>query len=80
MAEVLTDLHITEAQASVKTLPDSVSTEKSGFQKIFEKNNITKEQYEKSISFYIEHPELFGEVYDNVLNELSKMQGETGEH
>ena len=75
MAEVLTDIHIVEAEANLKTLPDSASTEKLSFQKIFEKNKITKDQYEKSLKFYIDHPELLGEVYDKVLNELSKMQG-----
>lgn len=76
MAEVLTDIHITEAEANLRTLPDSSSTEKLSFQKVFEKNKITKEQYEKSLTFYIDHPVLLNEVYEKVLNELSKMQGE----
>lgn len=74
MAEVLTDIHLAEAKVNLKTLPDSASTEKLSFQKKFEKHKITKEQYEKSISFYIDHPELLNEVYEKVLNELSKMQ------
>ena len=90
MAEVLTDIHIAEAvgqnartpsfsgEANLKTLPDSASAVPIdigiSFQKIFEKNKITKEQYEKSLSFYIDHPELLNEVYEKVLNELSKMQ------
>ncbi len=73
MAEVLTDIHIAEAEANLHPIADTAAV-KSGFQKIFEKNKISKEQYEKSLSFYIEHPELLNEVYEKVLNELSRMQ------
>ena len=75
MALVITDIHIAEAEASLKPYQDTTS-EKLNFQALFEKNKITKEQYEKSMAFYIDHPELLNEVYENVLNELSGMQGE----
>ena len=76
MAEVITDIHLAEAEASMRTVPDSSSKEKLNFRKIFDKHSITKQQYEKSLSFYIEHPEILDEIYEQVLNELSKMQGE----
>lgn len=75
MAEVITDIHLAEAEANLRTLPDSVSTEKLSFQKIFDKNKITKAQYDTSLSFYINNPQLLDSVYEKVLNELSKMQG-----
>lgn len=74
MAQVITDIHIAEAEANLKTLPDSTSKQPIGFQPIFEADSITKEQYEESLSFYIEHPKLLNEVYEDVLNELSKRQ------
>lgn len=84
MAQVITGIHIAEAEANMQKLPDlpalqagSASTEKSSFENIFKKHKITKEQYEKSLSFYIDHPELLDQVYEKVLNELSKMQGST---
>lgn len=74
------DIHIAEAEADIIKLSDSSATDLdvSLGQKIFEKNKITKEQYEKSLSFYIDHPELLNEVYEKALNELSKMQGKIG--
>ncbi|MEK6615340.1 MAG: DUF4296 domain-containing protein [Bacteroidota bacterium] len=80
MAEVIMDIHIAEAEADIIKLSDSSATDLdvSLGQKIFEKNKITKEQYEKSLSFYIDHPELLNEVYEKALNELSKMQGKIG--
>jgi len=76
MAEVITDIHLAEAEASIRTFPDTTSKEKLSFQKIFNKHSITKKQYEESLSFYIDNPEILDKVYVNVLNELSKMQGE----
>lgn len=75
MAQVITDIHIAEAETHLLTFPDSSSNEKISFLKIFEKHHITKEQYETSLSFYIDHPEMLNEIYQKVLNELSKMQG-----
>lgn len=74
MVQVITEVHIAEAQAHIKTLPDSTSTEAINFQKIFGKQSITKQQYEESLAFYIDHPVLLDSIYVQVLNELSKMQ------
>ena len=76
MAAVITDIHLAEAEANLNTLPDSASTAQVGFQKIFEKNSISKAQYDSSLVFYVDHPELINEVYEIVMNELSKRQGE----
>jgi hypothetical protein len=74
MAIVILDIHLAEAEASMRTLPDSTSTEKLGYQKIFDKHQVTRAQYDASLTFYIEHPELLNEVYEIVLNDLSRMQ------
>ena len=78
MAAVLTDIHIAEAEAGSRTLPDSTSKVPVSFEKIFEKDSISKSQYEESLSFYMDHPDLLDTVYVQVLNELSKMQGQAG--
>ena len=78
MAVVIADIHIAEAelyQNSHQTLQnDSTPHQPADFQKIFAKDSITKGQYDRSIAFYINHPEQLNEVYEIVLNELSKMQ------
>ena len=78
MAAVLTDIHIAEAEAGSRTLPDSTSKVPVSFEKIFEKDSISKSQYEESLSFYMDNPDLLDTVYVQVLNELSKMQGKAG--
>ena len=76
MAQVITDIHIAEAEMNLHSLPDSTSKTPISFRKIFEKDSITKQQYEESLTFYIDHPELLDKVYEEVLNEMSKMQGQ----
>lgn len=76
MAAVIKDIHLSEAEMSLRTFPDSTSKEKLSFQKIFEKDSITKKQYDESLSFYVDHPQLLDTIYEQVLNDLSKMQGE----
>ncbi len=74
MARVLTHFHLEEAEVNLHSLPDTTKKERINFQKIFMKDTITKKQYEESMAFYIDHPELLNKVYEEVVNELSKMQ------
>lgn len=75
MAEVIADIHIAEAEESL-TPPSDTAINKFDFQKIFEKNKISKTQYDSSLMFYTAHPELLDTVYEKVMNKLSLMQGE----
>jgi hypothetical protein len=43
---------------------------------VMKKNNITKKQFDDSFEFYSRNPVLLTEVYQLVLNNLSKMQAE----
>lgn len=74
MARVITDVHLADAETNFHLLPDSTKKKPINFQKVFEKDTITKQQYEESLSFYMDHPELLNAVYEDVVNELSKMQ------
>lgn len=75
MAQVITDIHLSEAEMGMHALPDSTKKGPVSFENIFKKDSITKQQYEESLAFYIDHPQLLDTVYTQVLNELSKMQG-----
>ncbi len=43
---------------------------------VLKKHNITKKQFDDSFSFYANNPSVLSEVYELVLNDLSKMQAE----
>ena len=82
MAAVMVDLHLLEASINVtgvgprngdidfpgKSIPLDID--------VLKKNNITKVQFEDSFKFYTNNPQLLSEIYQLVLNDLSKMQAE----
>ena len=74
MAEVMVDIHMLEAAMNINA---GVSTETVPQElDVFRSHGVTVEQYRESFRFYTEHPEIMGEVYQIVLNELSKKQAE----
>jgi hypothetical protein len=78
MARVMTDIHLLEASLSVGTYAkDNVMMQNiKPSTDILKKNGITKETYDLSFDFYSRNPNLLTEVYQLVLNDLSKMQAE----
>lgn len=78
MAEMMTDIHLLEATMNIQV----GNTDKMGPDgkainfNIYKKHQVTKEQFEESYKFYTENPELLAEVYQLVLNNLSRMQAE----
>lgn len=78
MSEVLVDVHLLEASLNVSTYNRDqvvVSTIYPNSD-VLKKNNVTKKQYQESFDFYSRNPLLLTEVYQLVLNNLSKMQAE----
>lgn len=70
MIAVITDLHVAEAAINLNLLrPDSLYD-------VYEKNKITKQQYDSSFKYYSLNPEKLVEIYNEVLNEISKKQAE----
>lgn len=78
MAEVLMDVHLLESSMNLNVYNmDRIAAENTtpGFD-ILRKNSVTKQQFDQSFDFYSQHPALLNEIYDSVLNNLSKMQAE----
>ena len=74
---VLVDVHLAHAAEVIRTPGDTVLyTFNDMLPFILEKHKIDKAVYDSSIAFYTSHPEVMREVYDEVINELSKKQGE----
>ncbi|MCW3077381.1 MAG: hypothetical protein JWO32_1990 [Bacteroidetes bacterium] len=72
---VLTDLALAESAANLNI--KNVRIEKTDSTYAFDplkENNISKARYDSSALYYAEHPELYKEVYDEVLKRLSEMQ------
>ena len=77
MIPVLTDVHIAQAAATAFDPKDtSAYTMDELLDAILRNHHIERTVYDSSISFYTRHPELMKAMYDEVINELSKKQGE----
>ena len=78
MAEVLLDVHLLEATMNLNiTNPDKpTSGNPMPVFDVLKKNKVSKKQYDESFNFYSQHPDLLNELYELVLNELSKMQAQ----
>jgi hypothetical protein len=75
MAEVMMDVHLLEAAMNMNTYRFDSKT-KGSFAEfdIFIKNKITKKIYDDSFEYYTLHPNQLTEIYQIVLENLSKMQ------
>ena len=74
---VLVDIHVAQAAMGMNQLVDTSHFTMSEYTSyIFTIHHITKNEYDSSMSFYSQHPELLSEIYQEVINELSKKQGE----
>jgi len=77
MVSLLVDLHIAQAATSRNQMTDSARHQMKDYTPfIFSSHQITKEQYDNSLAFYTKNPELLDEIYDQVINELSRKQSE----
>jgi hypothetical protein len=78
MAEVMVDVHLLEAALSIGTYNKDNATLQNihPSSDILKKHGLTKQQYDQSFAFYSSNPKLLAEVYQLVLNDLSKMQAE----
>ena len=72
MILILADVHVAEAAIQVQRNEgkDTVGNAAFFYQSIFKKHHVTRHQYDESLTFYIQHPELFSKMYDDVIKIL----------
>lgn len=78
MVTVMADIHIAETRMLMSGLPDSTAKTKqsSHYKFVFEKNKIDSAHFKKSFEYYSLHVSLMNNLYDKVIDELSKRQAE----
>jgi len=79
MAEVLIDLHLAEATLS-PMMPNAYDSAAlftiKNMKGVLEKHQIVDSVFRKNFDYYITQPEKLAEIYDQVIQELSKQQAE----
>ncbi|REJ83031.1 MAG: DUF4296 domain-containing protein [Bacteroidetes bacterium] len=74
---LMVEFHIAQAGITVLQYEDSLPYDMDDFSVyILEKNKISEEKFRRSIKFYSDRPKVMTEIYQEVVNELSRMQGE----
>lgn len=78
MVEVLRDMHLIEASIKLNNQRKTNKEEYTFYyyQYLFEKYDITEEDFDVSLSYYQENIESFDTIYADVISELSRLQGE----
>lgn len=79
MVTLLIEIHLSDILATnekILEVKDLNDVKKAYFLSVLEKNNVTQEEFEKSYLFYQNHPEVFYEVYEEVMIELTKREAE----
>lgn len=76
MSAVLIDMNLLEASASLSFIQEGEEQEKVPQIDIYKKHNITKKEFDESFKYYSSKPEKLNKIYEQVLNELNKMQAE----
>jgi hypothetical protein len=79
MKPLLVDIHLVEAaiQQKKELKQDVTGITVDYYTLIFDKYHINRKRWADAQEFYSLHPKLYREMYDEVMSELSKKQGES---
>ena len=78
MVLVLADIHIAESKILTSGNPDSTAKANlaSYYKFVFDKYKVDNIRFKNSFDYYSSHVSLMNDVYDKVIDELSKRQAE----
>lgn len=76
MVVVLTDLHIADARlGEIRLRSDSLQNLSKRYKSdILDRHGYTSEDFERSMVFYLDHPVIFDDVYEAVIDTLNLRQ------
>jgi myosin heavy subunit len=78
MIEVLIDLHLAEAAITNQALFGEEALQRASdyYDMIYKKHGITKEEFKASFEYYSRHPQLYKEMYDQLIAEMTRREPE----
>jgi hypothetical protein len=79
MVNILVDFHLVEGALLDKQQQNepTVPAVAEYYDLIYSKHNISRKRFDEAVDFYSYHPRLYTKIYDKVLAELSRLQGES---
>jgi hypothetical protein len=77
MTGILMDIHIAEAGIRLETQQDSLAQKATDYYHfIYKKYNVSEEDFRRSFRYYSEHPKQLEQIYQDMINEMSKKESE----
>lgn len=76
MAELLLDVHLLESAISINTISIDKSNPDDPLPtfNVLKKHHVSKQTYDSSFVYYADHPNQLSEIYQEVLDSLSRLQ------
>ena len=76
MVDLLVDMHLTDAILFLEGSPSNDKRDKVllYYPSLLEKHKVTKAQMDSSVTWYINHPDAYVRIYDEVNSKFKKMQ------
>ena len=76
MIEILIDVHLAEAWKERRKMEEDSALIfiKAQYETIFKLHNITRSEFENSLEYYENHPDIMDELYHEVINEMSRRE------
>ena len=77
LVPLLVDVHLIDALLNKEKRPHAEKYEDAMtlYPAVLHKHNIDRAIFDSTIKFYVKYPEEFAKIYDDVLKELSKLEG-----
>ncbi len=77
MIEILVDVHLAESSGDSHgfTMMQSNKLVATKYESVMRKHGTTFLQFKTSFDYYMQHPEKFDEVYQEVVNQLTALEG-----
>ena len=80
MTDMLIDINLAESALRAgniqHTLPADSSYQKAQFAAVFKKNGVKPDDFNRSLTYYIEHIDELNDIYTEVINRLTLMDAE----
>lgn len=75
MVPIMVDMHLVEGARSGKLILGDTNQLPDYYAKVYAKHNVSEDDFKASFHWYGEHPEKLQEVFEEVIVELSKIEG-----
>lgn len=74
MKTLMMDLYLLEARMNMAPIPNELETTASYYKTIFAKHKVDSLQFAKSIDYYTARPEEMAQIYQELIEEMSKLE------